>query len=66
MIFNVFSIENFTFSFKSWTYVTRNVYFSLMWSRVTKYASKAGKVNPPTRDILLVNRGSFTHLLGKP
>lgn len=28
-------------------HVTKNVYFSLMWSRVTKYASKAGKVNPP-------------------
>ena len=42
--FNLSSIENLKFSFKSWT-SQRNVYFSLMWSHVTKHISKAGKVD---------------------
>ena len=43
--FNVFSIENFKFYFKSWT--LRRI------SRMTKHVSKAGKVDPASSEIFL-------------
>ena len=44
--FNVFSIENFKFCFKSWTLQRM--------SRMTKHVSKAGKVDPGERVTLPV------------
>ena len=60
--FNVFSIENFKFYFKSWTLQRM--------SRVTKHVSKAGKVDPDDRVTLLVTKFAckqeltLTRLLG--
>ena len=51
--FNVFSIENFKFYFKSWTLQRM--------SHMTKHVSKAGKVDPSNRVTLplklLINPG---------
>ena len=44
--FNVFSIENFKFYFKSWTLQRM--------SHMTKHVSKAGKVDPGNRVTLPV------------
>ena len=59
--FNVFSIENFKFYFKSWTLQRM--------SHMTKHVSKAGKVDPSNRVTLPVKFAykpglSLTRLLG--
>ena len=59
--FNVFSIENFKFYFKSWTLQRM--------SRMTKHVNKAGKVDPGDRVTLPVKFAykpelTLTRLLG--
>ena len=59
--FNVFSIENFKFYFKSWTLQRM--------SHMTKHVGKAGKVDPGNRVTLPVKFAykpglSLTRLLG--
>ena len=55
--FNVFSKENFNFSFKYWTLQKMFILVLYIWSCVANHASKAGKFDPGDDGILRYNEG---------